>query len=378
MSFRRRWAALVAVTAICISIGWAPGASADTVKRTCTVSDPRVDEASGIAVSATDPHLLYVQNDSGDSARFFSVDARTGRTRAVYWVAGASAVDWEDIAVGPDAQGASSVWLADTGDNDAVRSEVAVYRVDEPQAATFTGPSASAPVIDTAPAQKYRLRYPGGATDAEAIAVDPIHHHVYLTTKSISGDSVVYQLPERPDPNRVQELTVVGSVRLSFTGTPGGPFAPVGQLTVTGAAMSADGSLFVVRTYTDAYLWRVANGNLRAALHSAPVRMALPAQPQGEGVTVQGTTLLLDSEGRNAAVLSVATPPAVRAPNSSAHSTGPPSPSTSPSAPGGSRQGSGPGFGVVVLILAAGIAFFFGSRLRRKQQRRPEDTSWTG
>lgn len=378
MGVQRRCGALLAVAAMCISIGWAPDASADTAKRACTVSDPRVDEASGIAVSSTDSHLLYVQNDSGDSARFFGVDARTGRTRAVYRVTGASAVDWEDIAVGPDAHGTSSVWLADIGDNGAVRPEVVVYRVDEPEASTYTGPDASAPVIDTQPAQKYRLRYPGGATDAEAIAVDQIRHHIYLTTKSISGHSIVYQLPDQPDPNRVQELIPVGSVQLSFTGTPGGPFAPVGQLTVTGAAMSADGSLFVLRTYTDAYLWRVTDGNVRAALRSPPLRMALPAQPQGEGITIQANTLLLDSEGRDSAVLSVATPQAVRAPNSSAHSTVPTTPSTSPSQPGGSHKDSGAGFGVVVLILAGAIAVFFGSRLRRKQQHRPEDTSWTG
>lgn len=50
------------------------------------------------------PGLLYVQNDSGDSARIFAVDARSGRTLAVYSVPGATNVDWEDIAVATDSR----------------------------------------------------------------------------------------------------------------------------------------------------------------------------------------------------------------------------------------------------------------------------------
>ncbi|MGB9378135.1 MAG: hypothetical protein WCB04_11550, partial [Mycobacteriales bacterium] len=239
--------------------------------------------------------------------------------------------------------------------------------------------SADAPILDTSRAQAYRLRYPGGARDAEALAVDAIHHHVYLTSKSLSGASTVYRLPAAPDPAAVQQLTAIGWEQLSFTGTPGGPYAPIGQLTVTGAAMSDDGSLFVLRTYTDAFVWRVAGGDLRAALRTDPVRLALPPEPQGEGITIQGGSFLLDSEGVHCVVLEVAMPRSVLAPERSAPSTGPSSPSSRPSSPAPSQQGSsGAGFGVVVLILAAALAIFLGSRLRRKQQRRPEDTSWTG
>ena len=44
---------------------------------------------------------------------------RTGRLRATFRVPGATNHDWEDLAVAPDAGGTPSVWLADTGDNDA-------------------------------------------------------------------------------------------------------------------------------------------------------------------------------------------------------------------------------------------------------------------
>ena len=95
-------------------------------------ADTRIDEASGIGVGIASPGVVYVQNDSGDSARFFAVDASTGATLAVYTVPGAQNVDWEDLAVARDARGVPSVWLADIGDNDATRDEVRIYRVDEP------------------------------------------------------------------------------------------------------------------------------------------------------------------------------------------------------------------------------------------------------
>jgi hypothetical protein len=56
--------------------------------------DPRIDEASGIAQGIRSPGVYYLQNDSGDSARFFAVDARTGRTRAMFSVPGGVNHDW--------------------------------------------------------------------------------------------------------------------------------------------------------------------------------------------------------------------------------------------------------------------------------------------
>jgi hypothetical protein len=260
------------------------------------VADPRVDEASGIATSVVDSGVVYVQNDSSDSARFFALDIHTGRTVAAYTVPNATNIDWEDMAVARDRRGVPSVWLADIGDNDARRTEVRIYRVDEPR-----GPAAGQPEV-------WRLRYPDGPHDAESLAVAP-GGAVFIVTKSLLGSSAVYGVPARPA--GVQTLRKIGEIRFAFTGTRGGPNV-VGQLTATGAAFSRDGTLLAVRTYTDAYLWRVVGGNVAAALHTAPVRVALPPQPQGEGITVDGSRLLVDSEGRRSAVYAVPLPhPAV-------------------------------------------------------------------
>lgn len=264
------------------------------------LTDPRIDEASGIATGLASPGVVYVHNDSGDSARFFALDARTGATLAVYTVPGATNVDWEDIAVAPDARGVPSVWLADIGDNGAARSEIVLYRVDEPHVDRSQSDVAAA----SATPQLWRLRYPGGPADAESLAVSPTGA-AYVVTKSRGGTSRVFAVPSRPDPSRVQVLRMVGAVHFGFTGTPGGP-SQFGQRAATAAGLSRDGTMLAVRTYTDAYLWRVRGADLGAAIRTEPVRIALPAQPQGEGITFDGGRLLIDSEGVGSAVIAVA------------------------------------------------------------------------
>lgn len=217
------------------------------VRRDVPFADPRIDEASGLAVGIRSPGVVYVQNDSGDSARFFAVDAGTGRTLAVCRVPGARNIDWEDLATARDARGVPSVWLGDIGDNDEVRTSITVYRVDEP---AVIGSAGSAGELDTVRPDVWRLRYPDGPHNAEALFIDALSARGYLVTKSLFGRSEVFELPPAPGATTVQVLSRAGSIDFNFTGTPGGPNL-VGQLTATGASMSADGSRLVVRTYTD-------------------------------------------------------------------------------------------------------------------------------
>jgi len=286
-------------------------------------ADPRIAEASGIAAGLRSPGVVYVQNDSGDTNRFFDVDTRTGLTAAMVVVPGATNVDWEDLAVARDARGVARLWLADTGENDAARSEVRVYRVREPRVA---GSDRGRALVSDRPAV-WRLRYPDGPVDAEGLAVAP-GGAAYVVTKSPFGRSTVYRLPARPDPQHVQPLQRVAAVALVPHGV-ANPFGVAGELAVTGAAFSPDGRRFAIRTYAEAYVWTVGPGGLAATLRTDPLRIALPAQPQGEGVAFAGDRhLIVDSEGRHSAVFSVPLP-ALPAPSASL----PPPPSRSSSAP---------------------------------------------
>jgi hypothetical protein len=177
----------------------------------------------------------------------------------------------------------------------------------------------------------------------------------------------VYALPARPG-TAVQPLREVGRVQFQLTGTPGGPNR-IGQLTATSAAFSADGTALAVRTYTDAYLWRVHDGDVAAALRAPPVRVALPAQPQGEGIAVDGQRLLIDSEGVHSAVYAVplpALPPVKTSPTRTASPSSSPRPASTPDA---DRQDRDPfPIGWVAAGLAAMAALVVG--LRRLVRRR--------
>lgn len=334
------------VAAVAWLVGVPPAAAAPGVETLCRLRDDRIVEASGIARGIASPGVLYVQNDSGDTNRFFALDARTCATVATITVPHAENIDWEDIAVARDAAGTPSVWLADIGDNAAARAEIAVYRIDEPR----LRPSGRDQALRTGVPDVWRLRYPGGPVNAESLAVTP-HGVGYLVTKSPIGESVFYRLPPRPDARHVQVLARVGSFQFTPTSA-GGPVELARQMAATGAAISADGFLLVVRTYTDAYLWTMHGDDVITALNAAPIRVALPVQPQGEGVDLDANRLLIDSEGRGSAVDAVAIPRGdTAATTTKAPTSRKPTPSSASSTTGGHGGGSWVP-GIVVLGLA--------------------------
>ncbi len=353
----RKVIAVAVLATVVVAVSVMPATAVPAAQLVCRLHDDRIDEASGIAQGIVSPDVFYVQNDSGDTNRFFALDARTCRTVATVTVPGARNVDWEDIAVAPDAAGTPSVWLADTGDNTGTRSEVTVYRVDEPR----IRPGQSHTAVRSTRPQVWRLRYPPGPADAESLAVTP-HGVGYIVTKSLLGASVVYRLPVHPDPERVQEATRVGDIQFAPLRS-GGPADLARQVTATSAAFSPDGRRLAVRTYTDAYLWTVGDdaddAAVAAALRARPDRIALPAQPQGEGIAVLADRLLIDSEGRGSAVYSIALPPlrarSSASPSASRSSSSTPrAPASSAASTSGGTSGGGKGSwvtGLVVLIV---------------------------
>lgn len=238
----------------------------------CQISDPRLAELSGL-VAVTGGVLAMT--DGGEQLTVYQLDAACQvvdvRTAPV------DPYDPEDLAVGPD----GTIWFADTGDNTAVRSTVALLAL-RPDGTTAV----------------FRLTYPDGPHDAEALLVAP-DGTPYLVTKEVLGASGVFS-PASPlvDGGTVAMAEVAG-VGMTLTGTAGGPVGRAGQLLVTGGAVSADGRYLALRTYTDAYVWPLAGSDVVGAFGADPVRLPLPDSPQGEAIsfTVDGSSLLVGSEG---------------------------------------------------------------------------------
>ena len=142
------------------------------------IKDNRLDELSGIVASLKYPGYLYVNNDSGDSSRFFSV-TRDGQLQGTYYFkgeeSGALGVrDCEDITLGsgPDS-GTDYIYVGDIGDNNGWRDHIVIYRIKEP--VPGSGPASSHP-----DAEPLFLRYPDGARDAETLMIDPIDKLIYI------------------------------------------------------------------------------------------------------------------------------------------------------------------------------------------------------
>src|SRR5262245_318230 len=108
-------------------------------------------ESSGLAISRTQPGVLWSHDDSGDGPNLYAIDM-SARLLAEFKLEGADARDWEDISAGPcpavmapQTAGARSecLYVADTGDNNQVRPDVAIYIVVEPSVGASGAASAS-------------------------------------------------------------------------------------------------------------------------------------------------------------------------------------------------------------------------------------------
>ena len=306
--------------------GSTPGAArSDRVLR-----DPRIGESSGLAVSARHPGVLWTLND-GDDGRLFAVRPN-GQTAAAYRL-GVPARDWEALAPGRDEQGRPVLWVGDIGDNASARTGgILVHRVPEPE--RLEGGQLRP--------TSYRLRYPDGPHDAEALLVDPRSDRLYVVTKQVFS-GVVYAAPRRLDPRAPNVLERVGSAPGVVTD---GSFLPDGRV-----AVRDYGVAFVAGKVT--------------ALDEAG-RVPLPEQRQGESLAVlpepSPPTLLVGSEGPGSRVWRVPLPPGL--PSAPSSSTG--------GDDGGDDEERGtprPGRRALAVLLVAGAALLGVGAARSRVRR---------
>lgn len=178
----RRWIVTLSIIALS-STAWNPtvaaagaipdcaGYGAVTVTGAVTIDD--INEVSGVVASRRRP-VLWIEEDSGNPARIYAIDG-SGAERASISVKGADNRDWEDIALT-----GRRIWLADIGDNPAIRPSIQVYWFREPRP---SGSSVSAHVL--------QLTYEDGPHNAEAMVVDGARRELFIFTKQ-SGTTSVY------------------------------------------------------------------------------------------------------------------------------------------------------------------------------------------
>jgi hypothetical protein len=231
------------------------------IRELCSVPDGEITESSGLACSRTQAGLLWTHNDSGDMPRFFGLHSDC-RTVSAYRIRGAEAVDWEDMCAGV-LNGQQCLLFADVGDNDAVRREVCLYLVPEPDEHT---PS-TIPLMAAIP-----FTYEDGPHDCEAVGWDSEAQVVYLVTKQWGWSCGIYALDLK------HALQAPAPVRAGRVGELALPL-------VTAMDISEDNRHAVVLTYGDAYEYdRAVDESWPQAFKRQPRPLAMPRRRQGESI----------------------------------------------------------------------------------------------
>lgn len=254
-----------------------------------TLSDTRLDEASGLAASQQNSGIYWTHNDSGNTAALFAIGEEGGIV-AEFSVSNANNIDWEDINIGPCPSGCACLFIADTGDNLFIRGRKTIYRVPEPVLGRD--------VDQTEDAEALEFMYPNDLKyDAETLLVDPRSGDLYIVTKETEATSShIYKYPVgAPSP---ATLELVGQVSLE-----GGS-----SRFATSGSVSADGGRLVIRTLSHALEFVIPEGQpLEAAFAGAPKVIPLPSSSQGEAISYasDGMSLLTVSENLPAPVSQV-------------------------------------------------------------------------
>lgn len=228
--------------------------------------DPTIDEASGLVASRAHAGALWTHNDSGDAARLFALST-AGASLGTFEIVGATAHDWEDIALGPGPTPGDFLYIGDIGDNPKARPHVTVYRLPEPDIAAAGGAA-----VEATGAEAITLTYPGGPEDAEALLIDPISGDLFIVTK---GDTT--RLLRHPAP-----LVAGGPFLMQEIAPIQAPIA-----FVTAGEVSPRGDFVALRTYGAALLWlRPRGGAIADALQGPPCTLSLAAEIQGEALGI--------------------------------------------------------------------------------------------
>ena len=232
-----------------------------------TISDSRITESSGLATDSR-ARVYWTINDSGAGGVAYGLNS-SGRVVGTLRYA-AEPIDVEAVALHD-----GRLYVADIGDNTEVRDFVTVYYFDNARADG-----------QTVGYRSWDLTYPDGPHNAETLLVDGSGRLFVVTKGAATG--AVYAAPRRLQRSGINKLSKVGNAPAAVTD---GTFLP-GEERV---ALLTYGSIVVV----DAKTYKTVG------------RADIPVQAQPESLTVSldKSSLLVGSEGRQSRVYAVPIPP---------------------------------------------------------------------
>jgi hypothetical protein len=212
------------------------------VRLLARISDPGIKESSGVVASRRYTNIYWTHNDGGGPKKqvLYAID-REGDTRASFPVNGVTLHDWEDIAI----DDAGHLYIGDIGNNDAKRDALAVYEIDEPNPTAGAGP--------VSPKRVWNLRFPQAPFDCESLFV--WKDQGYVISKVFDKTRAqIFRFPLK-DTNEPLTLELVATTEI--------------ESPVTGADISADGTLLGLVAKNGAYVFRI-DGDVARVFKAKP------------------------------------------------------------------------------------------------------------
>ena len=234
----------------------------DEIVVTGAVAASDLVEASGLAVSRVADDVLWSHNDSRGDAALIAFD-RAGSDLGTFAIPDAFAIDWEDMAAGPDASGSTPyLYVGDMGDNFGIRAGVVnVWRVPD------LDPREPANAFPESVALVYRM--PDGPYDAEGLFVDPVEPALYIVTKD--RDQAFVFKGSLESTGTTQDMELVATLFLGDE--------------VSGADITSDGQIIAFRGYDTVWMWnRLPGQSIGDALSAEPCTAPSPDERQGESI----------------------------------------------------------------------------------------------
>ena len=240
------------------------------VRLVARINDPRIKESSGVVASRRYTNVYWTHNDGGGPKKqvLYAID-REGNTRAFFSVIGATLHDWEDIAI----DDGGHIYIGDIGNNENKRDTLAVYEIDEPNPQAGTG--------DVSPKHAWNLKFPKAPFDCESLFV--WKDYGYVVSKVFDkARAQIFRFPLK-DTNAALRLELVATTKI--------------ESPVTGADISADGTLLGLVAKNGAYVFRI-DGDVARVINAKPHHTKLKNE-HIEGCCFVPGGLLATSERRN-------------------------------------------------------------------------------
>jgi hypothetical protein len=190
--------------------------------------------------------------------------------------------------------------VADTGDNGGIRKTLNLYVFEEPAKLRDGG--------SLRPAWTINFRWPDGARDCEATAVDAANGEILLISKKRVPPEL-FRLPLQPGPElqTAQLLTTLPGIgQPSEEQLTKNPVYGRYRSQVSGADLSPNGRVLAVLNYYSVHTYVRAPGqDWPQAMKTPPGELVFPWLPQAEGIafSADGRSLLIGSEQRPSPLL---------------------------------------------------------------------------